>query len=83
MAKRSYQAMLEKTVKEGKHGPYAVTRSDLLGLVTFSLDKPVWQEEEWPEPGTIIVVSDLIKKKSGWRARNARFFEPGDEQISN
>lgn len=87
--KDEYRATVEKIV-QGKHGLYAVTRSrefsTMLGLsrdecsITFSLRKGVWDEEELPEPGTEVVLSRLRKKTAGWRAQNARFVEPSDDQ---
>lgn len=77
---RSYQAVVQTIVSGGKHGPYAVARSEELGLITFSLDSKVWQESDWPEPGTCVVLSQVRKKRAGWRAQHGRFFEPADEQ---
>ncbi|MCX6745304.1 MAG: hypothetical protein NTX82_07340 [Candidatus Parcubacteria bacterium] len=76
----SYQAIVEKVYPNGPHGAYAVTRSDELGSVTFLLDSPVWQEKDFPEPGVLVILEDIRKKRSGWRAYKARFFKPSDEQ---
>lgn len=76
----SYQALVQKIIPHGKHGPYAVAQSDdIPGWITFSLNKPVWQEEEEPKPGTYVILSDL-RKKDGWRAEKARFYRPGDDK---
>lgn len=77
---RSYQAVVQTIVPGGKHGPYAVARSEELGLITFSLDSKIWQESDWPESGTCVVLSQVRKKRAGWRAQHGRFFEPADEQ---
>ena len=77
--KKLYIAMVEKTVPKGEHGPYAVASSEELGTVTFSLDRSVWQEEDWPEGGNIVILSKLRKKRAGWRAHFGRFLQPSDE----
>jgi hypothetical protein len=79
----SYQAIVEKVILGGKHGAYAVARCAALGLVTFSLDKPVWQEKKHPEPGTYVMLSELRKKRAGWRAEHGRFVKPSDPETSN
>lgn len=77
---KEYEAMVEKIVRTGKHGPYAVARTaELDGSVTFSLDSENWQEREWPEPGTCVMLSDVRKKRAGWRAHRARFVKPSDK----
>lgn len=82
MADRRYTAYVQKVVRNGKHGPYAVVREDTLGLVTFSLDQSVWREKRWPEAGSCIVLEDVHKKRSGWRANNCRFYRPEDQQSA-
>jgi len=77
-ASEKYQVVVQKVVPEGRHGPYAVVLIDPLGSVTFSLDATVWQEEEWPKPGEYVVLSQLRRKRAGWRANHARFQQPGD-----
>lgn len=80
-SKRIYKAIVEKVIAKGHHGPYAVANSDqLAGSITFSLNKPVWQEEDWPEPGTYVALSALREKRAGWRAQQGRFWEPSDEK---
>lgn len=71
------EVITEKVVLNGKHGPYAVGRDKQLGVITFSLEPPVWQESEYPERGTIVEVSNIQKKKAGWRAKSVRFVRPG------
>ncbi len=77
---QSYPAVVEKIITDGKHGAYVVARSEVLGTVTFSLNSKVWSEEDQPEAGTQVMLSQVRKKRAGWRAMKARFFEPGDEQ---
>ena len=77
---RGYQAVVEKIIHGGKHGPYAVARCDELDSITFSLDGNVWQEKDWPEPGMYVMLSEVRKKRAGWRAQNGRFIEPSDDQ---
>jgi hypothetical protein len=78
-----YRAIVEKIYSHGPHGPYAVTSCDKLGSVTFSLDAVVWQESDRPEPGTYVILSQVRKKRAGWRAQKARFLEPADETTAN
>lgn len=77
---KNYRAIVEKIIQGGRHGAYAVARSDELGSVTFSLDGNVWQESDWPEAGTYVMLWDMRKKRAGWRAQHGRFVEPSDEQ---
>ncbi len=76
----SYRAIVEKVISRGPHGPYAIARSDALeGSVTFSLDSKVWQEKSWPDAGTCVILTEIRKKRAGWRAESARFVKPSDE----
>ncbi len=77
MAKQ-YVAIVQHT-KDGHRGRYAIaTSDDIEGSITFSLGGSVWAEEDEPEPGTHVVLSGLIHKKAGWRARRARYLTPDD-----
>jgi hypothetical protein len=78
MAERSYRLIVQKVVNNGKHGAYAVARHEKLGSVTFSLEKEVWQEKRFPSQGSEVVLSDLERKRAGWRAMSARFLRPED-----
>ena len=79
------EAIVERIIK-GQHGRFIVTRTKgFAGSVTFSLENGVWQEDEDPEPGTYVILSDIRKKRgrSGydqWRSYKARFFRPGDDK---
>lgn len=77
---KGYQAIVNNIIVDGKHGSYAVARCEELGTVTFSLNPQVWQEEDWPDPGTCVVLSKVRKKRAGWRAEFGRFLTPSDEQ---
>ena len=77
---QGYQAVVEKLISGGKHGPYAVARSEQLGSITFSLDPKVWQENDLPEPGTYVMLTQVRRKRAGWRALYGRFVEPSDEK---
>lgn len=78
---QAIKAVVQKTVSNGRHGPYAVATSDeMTGSITFSLDPPVWQEDDVPESGVSVLLSDLRKKRAGWRALSGRFLRPSDEQ---
>ncbi|KKT00844.1 MAG: hypothetical protein UW07_C0010G0028 [Candidatus Nomurabacteria bacterium GW2011_GWF2_43_8] len=77
---RGYQAVVEKIISDGTHGPYAVARSEKLGSITFSLNGNVWEERDWPEPGTYVMLFQVRKKRAGWRAQHGRFFEPSDDR---
>ena len=82
MPAKEKRALVTKIIKDGPHGPYAVASSKELGSVTFSLDDKVWEEDEQPEPGTFVMLSRLIEKNAGWRARSARFANPDDVSVS-
>lgn len=76
------KAVVQKIIPSGEHGPYAVATSDhLKGSVTFSLEPTVWEEDEWPEEGTMVFLGKLRKKRAGWRAKYGRFLKPSDEQT--
>ncbi len=80
-SEKSYQAIVEKIILDGRHGPFAVASSKELGSVTFSLDQSVWEEADQPEPGMFVVLSQIRKKRAGWRAKHGRFLTPSDEQT--
>lgn len=74
------QAIVQ-SVQNGRHGRYAVaTSSEVEGSITFTLDSTVWQEKDEPERGMSVILSDLRKKRAGWRAMSGRYFRPGDQQ---
>lgn len=75
-----YRAIVEKIISKGPHGPFAVATEKTLGSVTFSLLPEVWQEEDLPERGMYVVLSQIRKKRAGWRARKGRYLKPSDEQ---
>lgn len=76
------KAVIQKVIREGKHGPFAVaTSSQLEGSVTFSLEPTVWKEKEWPEEGMMVFLGELRQKRAGWRAKMGRFWRPSDEQT--
>jgi len=78
---QSYKALVEKVILDGRHGPYAVARTEALkDPVTFSLERNVWNESIHPDEGAYVMLSQVRKKRAGWRAERARFFEPADEQ---
>ena len=82
MTDESYLAIIEKVIPEGHRGPYAVAKSTELGSVTFSLKSPVWTEKERPEPGTYVILTNILRKRGGWRANSGRFFKPSDQQSA-
>jgi hypothetical protein len=71
------------SIKEGPHGSYFLVDCEGLGIVTVSLEKGVWQEKSWPERGITVVLSDIRKKRAGWRAYSARFLRPSDKNSLN
>lgn len=80
MDRRAIRGIVQKIVN-GQHGLYAVaTAEEVKGSITFSLEKPIWSEKGWPEKGTFVVLSELCKKRAGWRAMRARFLRPSDER---
>ena len=79
--KQQYEAMVEKVIANGKHGSYAVATHKKLGKITFSLDHKVWKEKETPDAGSLVILQSVRKKRAGWRAKQARFFTPEDQQT--
>ncbi len=68
---RRLRAVVQKIVENGKHGPYAVAYPEdrkvsrrTRGSITFKLSRPVWERESWPEPGTVVILSDIREKRS-------------------
>jgi len=81
---KQVKAVVQKVIKEGKHGPFVVAQAkEIAGSVTFSLEPTVWQESEWPQVGEVVFLEKLRQKRAGWRAKKARFFRPCDEQKAN
>ena len=78
----SIQAVVRRVYPNGKKGPYALAREEGTNVkITFSLEKPVWNEDKWPEVDDHVVLSEL-RKKSQWRAESGRFFQPSDKRQS-
>lgn len=76
-------AIVQKVIASGPHGPFAVTSSKgIEGSITVSLNPPAWQEEKWPDGGTMVVLDDVYKKRAGWRANAGRFYRPTDESLT-
>lgn len=83
MTDESYRAIVERVVLRGRHGPYVVASSDdLEGSVTVSLESPVWQDSVVPERGMYLILSQVRKKRAGWRAFRGRLVQPSDEPNS-
>ncbi len=80
MVQESYYAIVDSLDPKGKHGPYAIAKSESLGPISFSLKPSVWSENKWPELGTYVVLSGLTRKRAGWRAEQGRFLRPSDEK---
>jgi len=74
-----YQAEVIE-VDRGRKGLFAVSVCEELGSVTFSLLPDVWKESEMPVPGICVMLTRVRKWKKGWRALEARFMQPSDEQ---
>lgn len=74
------KAVVQKVIAQGPHGPYTVATTETLeGSVTFSLEPTVWQEEDWPEAGNVVLLSKIRRKRAGWRAKAGRYYLPSDE----
>jgi hypothetical protein len=77
-------AVVQKIVSTGKHGAFAVATADVLeGSIAFSLESTVWQEQSYPEAGEMVYLTNLRKKRAGWRAKKGRYYNPSDEQTEN
>lgn len=75
---------LVKAIKEGHRGPYFEAECKIekeIMMVTVSLNRDVWQEKAWPEGGMEVIISDIRKKRAGWRAFKARFYRLYDKEI--
>jgi len=58
-------------VEGSRDKPYAVTKTDAYeGSVTFSLS--VWQGEDPPQPGQVVLLGRVIETGMGFRAGSAR-----------
>ena len=72
---------MDETVRAGvtnvldkERGNYAVavpTNARPRGSVTFSLHG-AWKNDRLPEPGDVVLLAQLVRKKAGWRAYDAR-----------
>jgi hypothetical protein len=83
MSEKTYRAIVQKVVLRGRHGPFAVaTSEELEGSVTVSLESPVWQDSVMPERGMYLILSQVRKKRAGWRAFSGRLVQPSDEPTS-
>lgn len=83
MAQSAIEAVVQKLM-DGRHGPYAVATADGFdGSITFALTEDVWTEDNRPEPGVYVLLSDLQKKRGGWRAKKGRFLTPADTTKTN
>jgi hypothetical protein len=80
MDNETYEAVVIQIVPNGTHGPYAVAKHPKLVGITFSLRHPVWEEEIFPDEGSIVMLSKITRKRAGWRANSGRFFQPSDGQ---
>jgi hypothetical protein len=79
------KAIVQKIIKNGKHGPFVVATSEIIsdGSITFSLERTVWKEEDWPVEGSVVYLSKVRKKRAGWRAKVGRFWKLSDEQRAS
>jgi hypothetical protein len=82
MVQEKYIGVVQKVFPHGAHGPYAKARSEQLGSVTFALDPPVWREAKWPDEGMCVVMTNMLKKRAGWRADSCRFMRPEDQEAT-
>ena len=82
------KAIVRKVVQKSPGGSFAVAtpvdRPDIVGSVTFSLEPTVWDHpDKLPEAGSVVLLGKLRRKPAGWRAKEARFWEPCYEQRSD
>ena len=76
------KATVQKVIPKGKHGPFAIATSEYLkGSITFSLEPTVWLEKDWPEEGAIVLLTQLRKKRLGWRAKQGWHWMLSNEQT--
>jgi len=79
------KGMVDRVISaKSKHGPHVIAKvprsKEIKGTITFSLNKSVWKEKRWPEPGTWVFLADIEERRAGWRALFARFWKPTDRQ---
>jgi hypothetical protein len=68
-----------QTVLRDSDGAFAIAcASNIIGSITFSLEHPVWHEQDKPERGSKVLLGDLRRKRVGWRAHYACFLRPSD-----
>ncbi len=79
-AERTYLARVAWVDPEER---YAKTNVKGIGCVTFSLssDDEVWRETDPPIRGAKVVLKDLRSMDGGWRAFEARYLRPEDEDF--
>lgn len=75
------EGVVQKVCLYGRHGPYAIATVEGVGSVTFSLEEEVWDEEDFPEEGEIVVLSRLRKKRAGWKAMAGRRYRLSDQKT--
>ena len=83
-------------IKFGRHGPYfeATSKDFLLGILTCSLNPPVWREKcdqtgvvpIGLKEGVSVALDDFTENNTPqgmrWRANYGRFWRPSDVQIT-
>lgn len=79
-ASNAITGTVTSVITDGKHGAYAVVSHEEYGSITFSLWAKVWAENEPPETGETVHLSELRHLQSGWRAKQARRLQPSDLQ---
>lgn len=69
-------------IYSGPHGDYVFALSQDSGPITkltFSLESHTWKEQKRPNNGEVVCLTNLIEKRAGWQAREARFWSTDDE----
>jgi hypothetical protein len=81
-APQTLKAVIHRVYAGGPHGDYALALpkdSGPIDKLTFSLNPSVWKENNRPQEGEIVRLSQLVEKRAGWQAKEARFWSVEDE----
>lgn len=86
--KAKTEAVVSSVVRKAKSGPHAVAKDSSgqfpgdikIGLEEIVRGERVWQEKVYPQPGSVVVVSRLVRITKGWHANKARFRKASNQR---
>ena len=77
------KGIVHRLYDDGPHGSFALALIQGPGptaKLTFSLEPPVWQESRKPKEGEAVFLSQIMEKRAGWQAGEARQWSMDDEE---